>query len=98
MSNASEAMINGGALTVSAGKYADDESLLEIVISDTGCGVAEEELENIFEPFFTTKDEGKGVGLGLSVVYGIITRHNGSVEVESELEKGSAFKVRLPFA
>ena len=66
------------------------------MISDTGCGIAEEDMENIFEPFFTTKEEGKGVGLGLAVAYGIITRHNGTIAVESELDKGSTFKVRLP--
>ena len=76
----------------------DTDNFLEVVISDTGCGIPKEDLKNIFEPFFTTKEEGKGVGLGLSVVYGIITRHNGSIEVESELNKGSVFKVRLPIA
>jgi len=97
MSNASEAMTQGGELTVTA-KQIEGEDFLEVVISDTGCGIPKEDLKNIFEPFFTTKEEGKGVGLGLSVVYGIITRHNGSIEVESEFNKGSAFKVRLPIA
>ena len=97
MSNASEAMTQGGVLTVTA-KQIEGEDFLEVVISDTGCGIPKKELKNIFEPFFTTKEEGKGVGLGLSVVYGIITRHNGSIEVESELNEGSAFKVRLPIA
>ena len=97
MSNASEAMAKGGVLTVTA-KKVDAEDFLEVVISDTGCGIPKEDLKNIFEPFFTTKEEGKGVGLGLSVVYGIITRHNGSIKVESELNKGSDFKVRLPIA
>ncbi len=98
ISNAAESMQNGGSMTVSAGKSDSDKHWLEVVISDTGCGISEEDLEHIFEPFFTTKAEGKGVGLGLSVVYGIITRHNGVVEVQSELGKGSIFTVRLPVA
>jgi two-component system, NtrC family, sensor kinase len=97
MSNASESMDKGGTLRVSA-RHPEKMGFVEVIISDTGCGISEEDLENIFEPFFTTKEEGKGVGLGLSVVFGIITRHNGSIEVESEPEKGSSFKVRLPVA
>lgn len=97
MGNASEAMTKGETLTVEA-KRSDSEGLIEVIISDTGCGISEEDNKNIFEPFFTTKEEGKGVGLGLSVVYGIIIRHNGSIEVESELGKGSTFKILLPIA
>lgn len=96
MYNASEALQKGGTLTVTANRSIAAEGFLEVVISDTGCGIAEEDMENIFEPFFTTKEEGKGVGLGLAVAYGIITRHNGTIAVESELDKGSAFKVCLP--
>jgi PAS domain S-box-containing protein len=97
MSNASEAMEGGGTLTLSARNQRKEE-FLEIRICDTGCGIPENFLEHVFEPFFTTKEEGKGVGLGLSVVYGIISRHNGSIEVTSELEKGTSFRVLLPFA
>jgi PAS domain S-box-containing protein len=95
--NASEAMTTGGTLTVRADISKDGESV-EVVVSDTGCGIPEEDLKNIFEPFFTTKEEGRGVGLGLSVVYGIIARHNGSLEVKSTPGKGSDFKIRLPVA
>jgi len=95
LSNASEAMPEGGTLTVIA-KRSKSDGFVEAVISDTGCGISEEDLKNIFEPFFTTKEEGRGVGLGLSVVHGIITRHNGSIEIESKPDEGSAFKVRLP--
>jgi len=95
--NASDAMPNGGILTVTADKSPGTRRSVEVAISDTGSGIAEEDLENIFEPFFTTKEEGKGVGLGLSVVYGIITRHNGTVAAESEPGKGSIFRVCLPF-
>jgi len=97
VSNASEAMTKGGILSLTASCPGDD-GFLDVLISDTGCGISQKDLKNIFEPFFTTKEEGKGVGLGLSVVYGIITRHNGSIEVESEPGKGSEFKVRLPVA
>jgi signal transduction histidine kinase len=96
--NASEAMSNGGTLTVTAKRASGPKGFLEVVISDTGSGIAKENMENIFDPFFTTKEEEKGVGLGLSVVYGIIAKHNGAIEVESELGKGSSFKVRLPCA
>jgi signal transduction histidine kinase len=91
-------MIDGGTLTVAANRKAGAERFLDVMVSDTGCGITEEDKEKIFDPFFTTKDQGKGVGLGLSVVYGIITRHNGTIEVESEPGKGSTFKVSLPLA
>ena len=95
--NASEAMPEGGLLTLRV-TAAEQDNFLKVVISDTGCGISDEDSKNIFEPFFTTKAEGKGVGLGLSVVYGIITKHNGSVDVESEPGKGTSFVVRLPAA
>jgi len=95
LSNASEAMPEGGTLTVTA-KRSKSDGFVEAIISDTGCGISEEDLKNIFEPFFTTKEEDRGVGLGLSVVHGIITRHNGSIEIESKPDEGSTFKVRLP--
>ena len=95
ISNASEAMEGGGKLFISANP-SEKSGFLEIRVSDTGYGISEEDQKNIFEPFFTTKEEGKGVGLGLSVIYGIITNHNGSIEVESKVGKGSSFKVLLP--
>ena len=97
MGNASEAMAKGGTLTVTV-KRSERQGYLDVVISDTGCGISKKNLKNIFEPFFTTKQEGKGVGLGLSIAYGIIARHNGSIEVKSELNKGSSFKVVLPIS
>ena len=95
--NAAEAMTKGGTLSVAA-RPSEINGFLDVVISDTGCGIPEGDLKNIFEPFFTTKEEGKGVGLGLSVAYGIIARHMGSLEVESEPGKGTSFTVRLPIA
>ncbi|HDZ91474.1 MAG TPA: PAS domain S-box protein [Deltaproteobacteria bacterium] len=95
ISNASEAMEGGGVLSIRVG-LSEKKGFLEIAISDTGYGILEEDQKSIFEPFFTTKEEGKGVGLGLSVVYGIITNHNGTIQVESEPGKGSTFRVFLP--
>jgi len=94
--NAIEAMSIKGTLTITANRTNGTKALLEVAISDTGCGISEKDMENIFEPFFTTKEEGKGVGLGLSVVYGIIAKHNGTISVESEPGKGSTFTIRLP--
>ena len=94
--NASEAMAEGGTLNVES-RRSQETGYLEVIISDTGSGIPAEDLKNIFEPFFTTKEEGKGVGLGLSVVYGIITRHNGFIDMTSEPGKGSTFKIRLPY-
>lgn len=69
---------------------------LEIVFSDTGAGIPEENLHKIFDPFFTTKDASKGSGLGLAVSYGIIKKHGGDIEVASAVGKGTTFTVRLP--
>jgi len=73
-----------------------DANVLDVVVSDTGMGMTEEVRKHIFEPFFTTKTNGKGVGLGLSITYGIIERHHGTITVASEPGKGTAFTVRLP--
>jgi PAS domain S-box-containing protein len=72
------------------------EGFVEISISDNGCGIPKENLTKIFDPFFTTKEHGRGTGLGLSISYGIIKRHNGSIEVESETGKGATFTIKLP--
>lgn len=95
MINATEAMTKGGILTVTAGR-SSKEGFVRLSISDTGCGIAEENLSQIFEPFFTTKEEAKGVGLGLTVVQGIIARHGGTIEVESQVGKGTTFHINLP--
>ncbi|WP_321365499.1 ATP-binding protein [uncultured Desulfuromusa sp.] len=67
-----------------------------ISITDNGCGIPEENLKHLFEPFFTTKEVGKGTGLGLSISYDIIQKHNGEIQVESEVGKGTTFTIRLP--
>ena len=72
------------------------DNFLEIIFSDTGSGIPEENITKIFDPFFTTKDLNKGTGLGLAVSYGIIKKHGGEIRVESSVGKGSKFIVRLP--
>lgn len=74
----------------------EDGDYVKISISDTGAGISENALNHIFEPMFTTKSEDEAIGMGLSVSYGVIKKHNGAIEVESTLGKGSAFKVYLP--
>ncbi len=92
--NAIEAMPDGGTLSILAKRDGGDGVLIEV--SDTGIGIAEKDLPHLFEPFFTTKEQGKGVGLGLAVVYGIVTRHGGRVDVRSAPGAGATFAVRLP--
>jgi two-component system NtrC family sensor kinase len=84
-------------LTVTA-KILQDSRYVDVSISDTGYGIGKEDIKRIFEPFFTTKEEGKGVGLGLSVVFGIIARHKGTIDVKSQVGEGTVFTVRLPVA
>lgn len=94
--NACEAVHQGeGVLTVES-KYLPDIQTVEIKISDNGIGMDDETKRHIFEPFFTMKEQGKGVGLGLAVVYGIVTGHAGDIEVESTPNVGTTFIIRLP--
>ena len=88
-------MPDGGKLSVRA--HAENESL-KVVVSDTGIGIPKENLNSIFDPFFTTKELGTGTGLGLSVSYGIIQKHKGTIQVESEVGKGTSFTIQLPCA
>ena len=94
--NASDAMEAGGRVTIRTGSEPPDSSWLEV--EDSGPGIPEAIRELIFEPFFTTKGVGKGTGLGLSVVHGIVTQHNGRVELETREGQGSKFRVVLPGA
>jgi PAS domain S-box-containing protein len=93
--NAIDAMPKGGTMTVAGGvDVAAEQVWLEI--TDTGEGLETEDLPRIFEPFYSTKENGKGVGLGLSMVYGIVREHNGTVEVNSAPGQGATFRIKLP--
>jgi two-component system NtrC family sensor kinase len=94
MVNAVEAMSGGGTLTLRTNTDTD-KNKLRIEIQDTGSGISAQDLPHIFEPFYTTKKEGKGVGLGLSVCYGIIERHEGKISVNSTPGKGTTFVIEL---
>lgn len=106
--NARDAMTRGGKLKIETGRVEIDAEFVRIhglgapgiygVISasDTGTGMDEKVRQKIFEPFYTTKEEGKGTGLCLSIVYGIVKQHRGYIEAESEPGRGTMFKLYLP--
>jgi len=77
---------------------ANDANLVEIFFKDSGNGIGEEAKSSIFDPFFTTKEVGKGTGLGLSISYGIISEHNGQIEIADTGDQGTIFQVKLPIA
>jgi len=92
--NAIQAMPNGGKICIEAYDYSD--KFVRIDVTDTGHGIKPEDLEHIFEPFYTTKGVGRGTGLGLAVTYGLVKKHGGYIEVESEVGVGTTFSVYLP--
>jgi PAS domain S-box-containing protein len=106
--NARDAMPQGGTLAIGLEKVqlpatypllgpdAKPGAYVALSVTDTGIGISPENLERIFDPFFTTKEAGKGTGLGLATVFGIVRAHDGFVTVESELGRGTQFKVYLP--
>jgi len=108
--NARDAMPGGGRLIIETNEThftAEEASLIPdakpgrhvgLRVTDTGCGIAPENLSSIFEPFFTTKEPGKGTGLGLATVFGIVKQHGGSLVVESEVGRGTTFRIFLPAA
>jgi two-component system NtrC family sensor kinase len=91
--NALEATPAGGRVSIEARRDGDG---VRLVVADTGAGIPEEHLDRIFEPFFTTKEAGKGVGLGLAVVYGIVNRHHARIDVQSGPGRGTTFRIRMP--
>ncbi len=95
ISNAVEAMESSGEKLLTISTYEKGKSVC-LRVSDTGCGIPSRVRDRIFEPFFTTKKKGKGVGLGLSVVYGIIKQHGGAIEVYPNEGRGCSFEIELP--
>jgi two-component system NtrC family sensor kinase len=91
--NACEAMLRGGRLVIESG-LVDGGKWVELSFQDTGPGIPPDHLSKIFDPFFTTKE--KGTGLGLSVVYGIVERHGGKIDLRTEVGKGTRIGMRLP--
>jgi two-component system NtrC family sensor kinase len=96
--NASESMQSHGTGTVSVKTWpAEDGNSIKLSVGDTGEGIPAEILPRIFDPFFTTKPDGKGVGLGLAVSYGIVQAHSGEIEAKSQVGEGTVFTMTLPF-
>ena len=106
--NSRDAMPAGGQLTIATGMETLDERQARqnpdatpgphvwLAVADTGCGIAPEQLPRIFEPFFTTKEVGKGTGLGLATVYGIVKQHRGWITISSGINKGTTFRIYFP--
>ena len=91
--NAIQAMPNSGKLTI---RTLASDKFVSLIVEDTGVGMEKNISSQIFQPFFTTKDVGVGTGLGLSVVYGIVTSHGGTIDVESKVGQGTRIKIKLP--
>lgn len=96
--NAMQAMPNGGEIIITTGSLLKDAGggVVYVSIADTGCGIPQESLERLFKPFYTTK--ANGTGLGLSITRKIIREHGGTIEVSSELNKGTVFTIKIPFS
>src|SRR5213594_3294182 len=94
--NARDAMPTGGSLTIAVDNVHGPGPQVRLTVRDTGCGMDDATLARIFEPFFTTKEAGKGTGLGLATVYGIVQQHGGTVGVESAPGQGATFRVVFP--
>jgi signal transduction histidine kinase len=90
-----DAMPNGGVLTIGLGR---EENGIAIRVTDTGSGIPKDIRDRIWEPFLTTKGEGKGTGLGLSLVFEIVQKHHGKIDLVSEVGKGTTFTLHLPLS
>ena len=95
LNNAADACSEGGTVRVATEQRAEENVVL--VVSDDGDGMPADVQAKIFEPFFTTKPEGQGTGLGLSISYGIMTDHEGTIDVESRIGEGTAFRLVFPW-
>ena len=91
--NAAQAIEKMGTITI---KTEEDGKGVKITISDTGYGIAQENISKIFDPFFTTKPVGKGTGLGMNIAYNIIKKHKGSIDIKSKVGSGTTFTIKLP--
>ena len=98
VTNARDAMPHGGVLTISTAMSNDAPDQMTLTVSDTGSGIDEATKAHIFEPFFTTKDVGKGTGLGLATVYGIVKQLGGEIAIDSEIGQGTTFRLSFPVA
>jgi len=108
--NARDAMPQGGSIRIETARVAPDEPVVRrhrrawpapyasLTVSDTGCGIPQDVVDRIFDPFFTTKEVGRGTGLGLAVVHGIVEQHGGWIEVESQAGRGTTFRILLPLS
>jgi len=96
LTNARDAMPQGGEITIRTGFATDDKRRVFLKVVDTGTGIPEEFRDKIFDPFYPTKPEGKGTGLGLSIIAGIVHAHGGEIKVESQLKHGTEFTVYFP--
>ncbi|MCE7958605.1 MAG: hypothetical protein DYH06_11810, partial [Acidobacteria bacterium ACB2] len=95
--NALDAMKDGGELTVRSG-FSEKPGTCRVAVSDTGAGIAAEDLPRVFDPFFSTKEVGEGVGLGLAISYGIVEQHRGGIDIQSVPGAGTTVRVLLPLA
>ena len=93
--NAAQAMPGGGRIDIQS-RLNGNEHFVDLMVRDTGCGIARENLDKVFDPFFTTKEEKRGTGLGLSTAYSIVVKHGGDIKVKSQLGRGTQFIIRLP--
>lgn len=94
LTNAVDAIEGEGEIHIATRAGGDDGVI--VTVTDSGSGMPEDVRSHIFDPFYTTKDVGEGTGLGLSISYGIVEKHGGEIEVESQVGEGTTFTVRLP--